>query len=416
MILAVMRIPPSLSGHGGSQRAWRLLEALTKLDKVHFVLLGRQFDRDVQSVSLEPVRDLVASVTSIDIPEWQPGPERRLRLLNGAWFNLARMGSPDAPHFSGAAIKRIADQFPVRSCDLLFAGRLPSAVIVDALLRRRLLQSSIKVVDFDDILSRFRERQMTALGAQRLGYQGLATGSIDVSLLKAAERRVAREWDGVSVCTDEDVALLSDAHPGSKVFKVVNVIDRPLLPPPPPSQSSRILFVGNLSFGPNVQGLRTFIDEAWPLVQERCPSARLSIVGLDPNTEVVELAKTHGFSLTANAPDLQPHYQDCDMVIAPILFGSGTRIKILEAMAYGRPVVSTSIGAEGLDLTDGQDILIADTMESFAAAVVRLASDGRLRHQIAAAARALQQRSFAVEAMHASVARFCQAGKVKAAA
>jgi glycosyltransferase involved in cell wall biosynthesis len=140
--------------------------------------------------------------------------------------------------------------------------------------------------------------------------------------------------------------------------------------------------VGNLAFLPNVQGLVHFAREAWPLVQKSLPGVSLSVVGLNPNQWTTNFIKDNGFLLFDNASSLEGHYADADIVIVPIPFGSGTRVKILEAMAFGRPIVTTSMGAEGLDLVHQKHAVIADRMEDFAAAIIDLSRDQALRSRL----------------------------------
>lgn len=404
MTLCVMRIPPSASGHGGSQRAWALLQSLAEISPVDFVLISRKSDKDAQSVSLEPVRTLARTVTSIDIPGWQPtsnvsmGP---LRQLHTGWFDLARMRSQEAPRLSRAELRRIAAQLPVSATDLVFAGRLPCAVVIDALIDEGLLQVVRKVVDFDDVMSGFRLRQLASLRGIE-GRQARMLARIDVGHMRRAETRVAQTWDAVSVCTDHDVADLRRTYPATPIIKVPNVIDRPLLPPTRRSEG-RILFIGNLSFAPNVQGLQLFLQEAWPAIQANLPTATVKVVGMFPNDDVREACQRKGVSLHANVPALEPFYADSDVVICPILFGGGTRIKVLEAMAYGRPVVATSLGAEGLNITSGDEAILADTMVDFAEGVTRLAREPDARSAMAAKARALQQSCFGLPVMISAV-------------
>jgi glycosyltransferase involved in cell wall biosynthesis len=402
-----MRIPPSLHGHGGSQRAWRLVESLRRFGEVNFVLISRKADLDAASVSLKPLESLVASVTSIDIPEWQPTRREQLWSLpriNTGWGDLVRMRSHEAPVISPAGLERIAEQMPVRSADLIFAGRLPSAVVVQALIDRGYLNATSKIVDFDDIMSRFRDRQRRFGGAS-LGRQGRLLARIDTRLIQRAERRIATSWDSVCVCTTEDVAILRSTYPGAHVVKVPNVIDRPWLPPRPDDGTVRLLFVGSLGFSPNIHGLRVFLTEAWPRIRGALANVTLAVVGMHPDEEVRKLLAQHGVELHANVPTAEPYYASCDIVVAPILFGSGTRIKIMEAMAYGRPVVATPMGAEGLDLIADQHLLMAGTMEAFADATVALAGSRSRRLQIAEVARDFMIREYCVAAMAAGMER-----------
>lgn len=406
MILAVMRIPPDLNGHGGSQRAWRLVEALTRIGPVHFVLVYRKSDKDAETVCLKPLKSLVESVTRIEIPEWRPSP-KRFGIIPGAVFDLLGMRSHEAPRISGEGLRAIAEQLPCRDVSVVFAGRLPSAIILHALMQAGLVRCERRLVDFDDIMSRYRQREIE----RGMSAPAKVKSLIDVVFLKKAERLIASTWNAVSVCTDDDVRLLQTAIPGSNIVKVPNVISRDLIPARAKTGSFNILFVGNLSFRPNVQGLFKFISDAWPELQRRIPSSRLSVVGMHPIREVRQLGEDPFIDIHANVPSLAPFYQNADVVVAPILYGGGTRIKILEAVAYGRPVVSTTVGAEGLGLLDGRSILLADDMNAFVQQLELLYEQPSLSQQLVQAAKATQERDFSPNALYESVAAMFRGDK-----
>lgn len=406
-----MRMPPDLDGHGGSQRAWHLLEALRRHGDVHFVMVYRGQDLDCVSTSLAPLEGRAASVTRIDIPSWNTAEHARYGIIHPRLRDLMRLRSIEAPRFSGRVLARIAASLPVRDADLVFAGRLCCAVLVQDLIDRGLLRCRQRLVDFDDIMSTFRWRQMAILEPR---LRGRIFPEIDARLIRRSERRIACSWDAVSVCTDEDAAGLHAEEPATRVFKVPNIVtprDSPPRPAPRPADGRfRVLFVGNLSFAPNVTGLGRFLEHAWPSLLQAIPGAVLSVVGFSPSPEVHALARRFGFALHADAPRLGPHYRDCDVTIAPILFGSGTRIKILESMAFGRPVVSTPMGAEGLGLEHGRHLLLAETIPAFAEALTRLARDPALRSAIAAEAHAYQAARFGPEALAQAVGAMVRAG------
>lgn len=133
-----------------------------------------------------------------------------------------------------------------------------------------------------------------------------------------------------------------------------------------------LLFCGNLSYGPNLDGLQWFLDRAWPLILATHPDATLHIVGKTPDPLLFRHVDDKSVFLHADVPSVLPFYLTASVAIAPILAAGGTRIKILESFANRRPVVSTTIGAEGLDVVHGDHCLIADTPELFALACCEL--------------------------------------------
>jgi glycosyltransferase involved in cell wall biosynthesis len=391
-----MRMPPDANGHGGSQRAWHLVQALRQHGEVHFVLLYRNNDHDCVNTSLAPLQKLVKSVTSIEIPGWRGLHGRQLGVFHPGIGELFKMRSHEAPRLREPDLRAIAARLPERQPDLIFAGRLCTAVIAQALIDHELLAPAERVVDFDDLMSKFRDLQVRKSGGT-LGRQGRLLARLDVRIIARAERRIARDWRGISLCTDEDVAALRAASPEAHVVKLPNIVNRDFLPARAPDGRFRLLFIGNLGFSANTAGLAVFLQELWPWLQQNIPQIALDVVGINPPAALAAQLEGLGIALHANVPSVRPYYENCDVVIAPILFGSGTRIKILEAMAYGRPVVSTAMGADGLGLRDGEEILLAPDMQGFGEALLRLARNPELCDAIAGRARAFQQRHYGPE-------------------
>jgi glycosyltransferase involved in cell wall biosynthesis len=146
------------------------------------------------------------------------------------------------------------------------------------------------------------------------------------------------------------------------------------------------------------------VAQVWPLIRrELSDGVTLTLVGFDPPDTIRALGKEEGVRVVANAPELRPHYDHASLVIVPLLAGSGTRIKVLEAASFGRAIVTTALGCEGLDFVDGRHAAIADRPESFAAAVVRLAKDPAARAALAATALAHVTSRFSAEAIQAGM-------------
>ncbi len=154
-------------------------------------------------------------------------------------------------------------------------------------------------------------------------------------------------------------------------------------------ETASILFVGFFRHEPNVEAVRYFCREVLPRLQRVRRDTRFRIVGAYPPEAVRRLAETPGVEVTGQVDDIAPYYRRAAVFVAPVLQGSGTRLKILEAMASGCPVVSTTIGAEGLGARDGRELLLADAPEAMAAAIGRLLADDALARSIARAARDL---------------------------
>ena len=386
-----MRIPPDPEGHGGSQRAWHLLRALSKIDVVDFVLLSRETDWDAQTTSLASSRSVARSTTHIKIAEWKPTSADQMwsAMINPGWRDLLRLGSHEAPNLSRNTLQEISEALPTRSADILFAGRLPVAHIANTLVEAKLLQARRMIVDFDDIMSRFRLREKAVLGRQ-----GKILADLEIPRLKRVERQIARAWDAVSVCSEADVRFLKSAYGAPNALTLPNIVQRPPLSDLPERECVRLLFVGNLRFSPNLHGLEQFVRGPWRRLQGQSRRLELTVVGLNPHPSILKLAGEFNFNLAANVASVEPYYEDSDIVIAPISVGSGTRIKILEAMAYGRPVVATPVAAEGIDVTDDRDIVLMPSIDDFDKAILELTGDLKRRRRLAASARQLVEERY----------------------
>lgn len=148
--------------------------------------------------------------------------------------------------------------------------------------------------------------------------------------------------------------------------------------------SPNILFCGHLNYGPNVDGVCWFVERVWPAIREKLPTAKLILVGKSPNERIKEFSKLENVSLFSNVESVLPYYANATITIVPLHVAGGTRIKIMESFACKKPVVSTTIGAEGLDIQGDVDYLIADTEVEFAGRCIDLLSSKSLRENLAA--------------------------------
>ncbi len=217
---------------------------------------------------------------------------------------------------------------------------------------------------------------------------------IEAHLLQASEKRGCRRATVAMVCSSYDRELLQRLNPGLPISVIPNAVDTDLYSPQPDiARSNRvltILFQGGMDWYPNRDAVEFFAEDILPLVRAECPEVKFVVAGRNPPARLVEkLTTSHGVQFTGTVADMRPFLSAATVVVVPLRFGSGTRIKILEACAAGKPVVSTSIGAEGLDLKNGKDIILADHPNEFARAVVALLRDPVRRDAIAKSARSV---------------------------
>ena len=147
---------------------------------------------------------------------------------------------------------------------------------------------------------------------------------------------------------------------------------------PRPEGPPSLIFIGNMGYRPNEDAILYFCKEILPIVRQRLPDVELWIVGTNPPPSVQALAGP-GVHVTGRVPDVREFYERCTVSIVPLRSGSGTRLKILEAMALGRPVVSTSIGCEGLEVVDRRHLMVADAPAGFAQRTIELLENEETR-------------------------------------
>src|SRR5208283_1503085 len=192
---------------------------------------------------------------------------------------------------------------------------------------------------------------------------------------------------------ENDRALMTQWVDGDRVTVVPTGVDLAEYRPDPaasqakslPASAPLITFVGAMDWEPNVDGVEYFCSEIWPSIKAKIPQARFRIVGRNPDRRVQKWA-SDSIEVTGRVPSVVEHLHQSAVVIVPLRIGGGTRLKIYEAMAAGKAVVSTTVGAEGLDVHHGRDIILADDAQTFSQAVLMLLRDGELRNRYGKAA------------------------------
>lgn len=206
--------------------------------------------------------------------------------------------------------------------------------------------------------------------------------------LRRYEHEVARQLSATVVCgPDDEKFLRREVSTAGRIKVLANGVDEQFFQreafPPQPDPEPTILFCGAMDYSPNISGLAWYFEHCDAAVREKAPNRRVLIVGKNPSPAVQALAALPGVTVTGEVPDVRPFYQRAWLQMIPLLIGGGTRLKIVESLALGTPVVSTTIGAQGLALEDGQHLLLGDSPADFAGAIVRMLSDSALRARLA---------------------------------
>jgi sugar transferase (PEP-CTERM/EpsH1 system associated) len=254
------------------------------------------------------------------------------------------------------------------------------------------LKSSLKAVyNWHNIESEaMRRYSATAPSGARRWYAGYTA-----SRLERLEKDILHSAFGHIVCSDRERGQLLRVVPAARVAVVENGVDTDYFAScgEVPTASRRVVFVGAMDYFPNREAAVLFAERIWPHVRKRLSGAELAIVGANPGAAVLALGELPGVKVTGTVPDVRPFYREALAAVVPLRTGGGTRLKILEAMAAGVPVVSTPLGAEGLDVTDGENALMVDSAdaEGWAGALESIANSPDRRAQLAAAGLRLVQ-------------------------
>jgi glycosyltransferase involved in cell wall biosynthesis len=216
---------------------------------------------------------------------------------------------------------------------------------------------------------------------------------IEAAKMRKYESSSVGKFRRVIAVSEQDRAFMAQFMPAEKISIVPTGVDLEQFRATAGMQSERplVVFTGTMDFEPNVDGVDYFCREIWPRVLESVPNARFRIVGKNPVAAVRRLA-SDTVEVTGTVRSVVEHLQSAWALVVPLRMGGGTRLKIYEGMAVGRAVVSTSIGAEGLDVRNGRDIILADKPQAFADAVVALLQQPELRKKYERAATELVAR------------------------
>jgi polysaccharide biosynthesis protein PslH len=212
--------------------------------------------------------------------------------------------------------------------------------------------------------------------------------------VRREERSAWRKADACIFTSEREAAIVRGLLPGHHIAVVPNGVDieyfRPTAAPP---ASESIVFTGLMSYRPNVDGAIWFVEEVLPHIRAARPAASFTIAGARPPREVLRLAGP-GIHVTGELPDMRPVIAEAAVLVAPLRMGSGTRLKVVEGLAMGKAMVSTSLGCEGITVQDGQHLRIADSPEQFAAAVLHLLDDPAAAARLGANGRAMVEQYY----------------------
>lgn len=206
--------------------------------------------------------------------------------------------------------------------------------------------------------------------------------------MRSWERKIIENFDLTVTVSPIELRILESMYPKANIAFIPNGVDiESFNPLPVTDNEDSLLFIGKMDYSPNIDGAVYFAKRIFPLIKREIPNTKLMIVGQNPKKALEKLKSDPSVSVTGYVESVIPYYKRSSVAIVPLRAGGGTRGKILEAMALGRPVVSTSLGAEGLEATHKENIMIADKDEDFARYVIDLMKNMSLRKNLIEKAR-----------------------------
>jgi glycosyltransferase involved in cell wall biosynthesis len=363
---------------GGDIRSYHIARYLASRHKLAFFSYydGAAPDADYERQLAEHLPGAFCVSTGRQESKLARGLDYLVRLPSGAPYAVSR--------FQFARVQETLRawfgerRFDVAVCDFLDAAvNFPAALTLPSVLFQHNVESEIWR----------RHTESEANPAKRLVY------GLEFKRILAYEKAAMQRFHHVIAVSEHDRRLMSTWVEPARVTVVPTGVD---LQQYQPCFSDRaveplVMFVGAMDWGPNIDAMEFFCNEVWPSVLSQAPQAKFRIVGRNPNRRVQNLAGG-SIEVTGRVPAVIDHLREAAVVIVPLRIGGGTRLKIYEAMAAGKAIVSTPVGAEGLDVHHGQDIILAEHPKEFAEAVLMFLQDRDVRGRYERAAAELAAR------------------------
>ena len=206
---------------------------------------------------------------------------------------------------------------------------------------------------------------------------------LQANKMKRFEKLAGDDFDRVVAVSEQDRISFQNKYDWHHVDVIETAVDTDYFQPQPtPETPCSCVFVGSMDWLPNEDGVLHFVENIWPLIRARYADASFQIVGRNPPNSILALDKKNGIHVTGSVPDVRPFMAQAQVVVIPLLVGGGTRLKVFEAMAMGKPIVSTSLGVEGLLVVDDENALLADTPVEFVEKVSRMFESVDLRRRL----------------------------------
>jgi len=363
---------------GGKLRTWHLMRHLARRHAITYLSFEGASQTADDRFRMREVCERLITVPHDDAAKgtWRFYVGAVRHVMSRAPYAVAKYRSLTYRRELGGLLDR--ERFDALVCDFLppvvnLPGRLPCPALlfthnVESEIWRRHAETAANPISRALVAQQWR---------RMLHFEAAALDRFDLVL-------------AVSEADGRTLGRLYPREPAAPVHIVKTGVDTDYFAPVPATpEPAHLVFTGSMDWLPNEDGMAYFCREILPRIRSAEPDSTLTIVGRSPTPAVKKLAAIHGVDVTGRVDDVRPHIARAAVYVVPLRIGGGTRLKIFEAMAMGKAVVSTAVGAEGLPVTAGRDIVIVDEPARFAQAVVHLIRDTSSRREIENAARRL---------------------------
>jgi polysaccharide biosynthesis protein PslH len=385
--LLLMPYSPYPLVFGGAIRAYHVIKMFAAISDV--TLVGYRSWHDDGSAE-QHLRTICKHVHMVDGPPTENGPKWVLQVrgtLGPQTFQYHAMYSDELQQLIDEALLRDQYDYIVfeQSQMAYFRARQPGA---------------LHIVDLQNIEYELLERRVEV---QKNPVKRAAL-ALEAVKYKRDELQIYRDADLIFTPSERERDILREQPGVRRVELLPNCIDTAFFAQREQEPAgNEIAFVGTTHVDANRDGVNYFVGEVFPLIEQRVPDIKLWIVGGTPPPEIRAYDERPNITVTGFVDDVRDYMAKAKVMVVPLLAGGGTRLKILEGLSYGVPTVSTSIGAEGIDVTHEQDILLADDAQRFADEVVRLLGDAELRRKLAQNGRRLVDQQYSWQAVGRSL-------------
>ena len=382
-ILVVSPHPPNPKGGGSPTRLYYLLRELAKVHEVD-AIIGECWGGETPRELLEPLCTHLH--VAKPLPRNPSGGvwERRFRRWV-RWFVGPASDVRDVLRIREPVAASLAASISRSRPDLIYVHHSMGAVVITG------VSPQIPVlIDLHNVMCSYYFRSLKLACNWRQRLEALR----EALKMFAFERQLFQSAAKFVTCSVQDASVVQRMAELSTVNVVPNGVDYEHFAGQPGGDPTNLLFLGTLSYLPNSDAVSYCVHEILPKIRSTCPEVRLTVIGMEPPPEILDLDNGSSVRIVGQVDDVRCYSRKSAIHLVPIRLGSGTRLKILEALAMGRAVVSTSIGAEGLDLEDGIHLFIADTAEEFARKAIMLINNPDLRERVALAGQSFVRQNY----------------------